>query len=546
MSLRPVFLTSLFGILLAITLAFFVPRASELYAGSPHEPLSMTAAGPRYDIGNPTLADVWVDVVNGLDTNGGASPTDAFKTLRAAWLSLPMTPTTTGYRIRLLPGSYTGAYLEDRHGAYQYPILIEPANGAGTVTFAPSGPDGGNITVFNSHYVYLQDFRITVMGGDGFQCERCDHLLLRRMTFSGPRDNSQSERIKLNQSQYIYIEDSDSSGAGDNALDAVAVQYGHIVGSRFHNANDWCLYLKGGSAYFRIEGNQFYDCGTGGFTAGQGTGFQFMTPPWLHYETYDAKFVNNLVHDTEGACFGVNGGFNILIAYNTCYRVGQRSHVVEVVHGGRGCDGGAVAACQPYLDLGGWGALDDGGQFIPNRNIHIYNNLIYNPPGYQSQYQHFDIRGAVTPPTNTNVPNPAYGDDNLQIRGNLIWNGPDNHPLGVDGVSGGCLGSNPTCSPAQLLADNTINTTQPQLVSPECGDYRPVTASAAFTITAYALSNVTWNPGVTPTVPTGVLTNTVTTDYNGITRTALSPVGAHFTSASFAACYRQYLPLILR
>ena len=60
---------------------------------------------------------------------------------------------------------------------------------------------------------------------------------------------------------------------------------------------------------------------------GQGTGLQFMTAPWLHYEAYGIRVVNNIVHDTEGAGLGVNGGYNVLIAWNTLYRVGRRSHV---------------------------------------------------------------------------------------------------------------------------------------------------------------------------------------------------------------------------
>ena len=43
---------------------------------------------------------------------------------------------STGYRIRLTPGNYRGAYLEGpRYGSAQFPIVIEPADGPGTVTF---------------------------------------------------------------------------------------------------------------------------------------------------------------------------------------------------------------------------------------------------------------------------------------------------------------------------------------------------------------------------------------------------------------------------
>jgi len=99
------------------------------------------------------------------------------------------------------------------------------------------------------------------------------------------------------------------SGAWNVAVDFVACQYGHLVGNRIHNAGDWACYLKGGSAYFRVEANEFYDAGNGGFSTGQGTGFEFMVSPWLHYEAYDIKAINNLIHDTAGAGLGVNGGY---------------------------------------------------------------------------------------------------------------------------------------------------------------------------------------------------------------------------------------------
>jgi hypothetical protein len=53
--------------------------------------------------------------------------------------------------------------------------------------------------------------------------------------------------VKVNQCQYMYIEDCDISGADDNAVDFVAVQYGHVHGNRIHNAQDWCMYTKGAS-----------------------------------------------------------------------------------------------------------------------------------------------------------------------------------------------------------------------------------------------------------------------------------------------------------
>lgn len=333
-----------------------------------------------YDIGSPTLTDIWVDPVSGSDGNSGATRAQALRTVTEAWNRIPVgTPlTTTGYRIMLVAGTYPESSLpnfwESRHGTYQFPILIQAADGRGTATL------GGDLNVFDTRYLYLLDLNIVPdPPGDAFHCERCDHILLRGLVMNGGNQREAQETVKVNQSQYLYIEDSDISRAWDNAIDFVAVQYGHIQGNRIYSAGDWCMYLKGGSAYFRVEGNEIYDCGTGGFTAGQGSGFEFMVSPWLHYEAYDIKFFNNVIHDTEGAGMGVNGGYNILLAYNTLYRVGRRSHVIEVVFGLRGCDGDTVQ-CGSHLRAGGWGTTTVGVQEpIPDRNVYIYNNIVYNP-----------------------------------------------------------------------------------------------------------------------------------------------------------------------
>ncbi|MBI3961750.1 MAG: right-handed parallel beta-helix repeat-containing protein, partial [Deinococcus sp.] len=367
----------------------------------------------------------------------------------------------------------------------------------------------------------------------------CDHVLVQQTQVVGadPETYNVQEALKINQSQYIYIEDSDISGAWDNAVDFVAVQYGHVQGNRIHNAGDWCMYLKGGSAYFRVESNEFFDCGTGGFTAGQGTGFQFMVPPWLHYEAYDIKFINNLIHDTAGAGMGVNGGYNILLAYNTLYRVGQRSHLLEFVFGSRSCDGmpgdPERDRCETYLAAGGWGTtvVGDGTNFvrIPNRNVFVYNNVIYNPPGSQSQWQHFTFPGLESGPSQVgaNVPLPTLADENLRIRGNIIWNGPPDHPLGI-GEGTGCQPTNPTCNETQLVAENTINTLEPQLIDPAHGNFRPVPGGNLLTATTYAIPAF---PGgdqpQPPLAPEGDLSNTVSLGRAGDSRTSPTPPGAY-------------------
>ncbi|MEO7912441.1 MAG: right-handed parallel beta-helix repeat-containing protein [Roseiflexaceae bacterium] len=550
--------------LLLIAFGFSGVRAASI-AEPADGGIAAAPGAPRYDIGSPTLADLWVDPANGDDGNSGATREQALRSVTEAWNRVPSGATLngTGYRIMLVRGSYAEAalpnYLELRRGTVQFPIILQAADGPGSAILQ------GDLNIANSSYIYLIDLDIaplppgqSVPAGDTLHCELCDHFLVRGVRLNGgvyvpgpqcddPNNMIAHDNFKVNQSQYVYVEDSDIAGACDNAVDFVAVQYGHIVGNRIHNAQDWCMYQKGGSAYFRVEGNEFYDCGTGGFTAGQGTGFQFMTAPWLHYEAYDIKVVNNLIHDTAGAGLGVNGGYNILLAYNTLYRVGARDHVLEIVHGRRGCDGGDAARCQPLLSMGGWGLTGDEQQFIPNRNVYIYNNIIYNPAGYQSSQQ-FDIRGAVTPPAGSNAPNPAFADDGVDIRGNLIWNGPADLPLGIEDSSQGCQATNPTCNADQLLADNAINTVEPQLANPRCGDFHPLAGGSVFGVNVPTFVLPAFAGGdqpTTPPVPQGMLENVVGIDRAGATRGTSSPPGAYIGAATTAGGCR-YVPLVVR
>jgi uncharacterized protein (TIGR03437 family) len=500
------------------------------------EPASVAGTvGPdgRFLIGHPEWTDLWVDPLTGDDSRSGSSRTTALRTLRAAWNRIPQgVPLTgTGWRVQLVEGIYPEAsipnYLEQRYGSASFPILLQGVDGPGKAVLH------GDLNIFDCRYLYLVDLTIRPQpAGDTLHFEKCDHVLMRGLELDGGQwtGGGQStpvarETLKINQSQYIYLEDCDIHGANDNAVDYVAVQYGHVIGNRIHNSNDWAMYVKGGAAYLLVEGNEFYDAGTGGFTCGQGTGFEFMTPPWLHYEAYDIKVINNLIHDTEGAGLGVNGGYNILMAWNTLSRVGRRSHVLEVVPGFRGCDGD-TARCEANRQRGGWGGAFPEQQFIPNRNVFLYNNLIYNPPGYQSRWQHLEIRRPVTPPAGSNVATPARSDENLQIRGNVIWNGPPNHPLGIDG-STGCAPGHPTCNEIQIRQENAINTLDPTLVQPSAGDYRPVVGGGLAGRLSLFPPNFAWTDAPTmPAVPAGDPENAVPFDRAGRPRRGGGPPGA--------------------
>lgn len=48
-------------------------------------------------------------------------------------------------------------------------------------------------------------------------------------------------------------------------------------------------------------------------------------------------------------------------------------------------------------------------------------------------------------------------DTNLQIRGNVIWNGAPDFRMGVEDAGQGCQPSNASCKAIQLTAGNRIS-----------------------------------------------------------------------------------------
>ncbi len=351
------------------------------------------------------------------------------------------------------------------------------------------------------------------------------------------------DNLKVNQCRYIFLEESEVTGADDNTVDFVAVQHGHALRNRIHNSQDWCMYVKGGSSYITVEGNEFFDGGTGGFTCGQGTGFQYMVPPWLHYEAENIKVVNNVIHDTQGAGLGVNGGYNVLLAYNTLVRVGARSHALEVVYGIRSCDGGPDDPlhhlCEEYLARGGWGttASSDGTNEpqISNRNVFIFNNIIYNPPNTVVAPQIFTIAGPVSGGNQigSNVPQPTEADRNLRLEGNIIWTGNANTPLGIEGSDQGAQPSNPTCNATLMRRRNHINTLQPQLVDVADGDYHPRVGGNVFTVAARAVPMFPGRDSAQPPLaPAGILNNAIVRDLERNPRGSATIPGAYDPQAA--------------
>ena len=109
---------------------------------------------------------------------------EALRTLAEAWARIPAGDPVEGIGTTILiaPGrlgrTAVPNYMEHRHGTADAPIVIRAAAGRGSVTIAP-------LNVFDVHHLYLVDLRIDAPSGDGFHCERCDHVLLRRVTVRG-------------------------------------------------------------------------------------------------------------------------------------------------------------------------------------------------------------------------------------------------------------------------------------------------------------------------------------------------------------------------
>lgn len=517
----------------ALVLPGGVARSDAATAGSGDHAARLAEIEAPYRLRTRGTQTIWVDPAGGNDGASGATRATALRTLHAAWARVPAgTRLTRGVRILITPGTLGEAdvphYMEDRRGSANAPIVITAADGPGTVTL-PS------LNVYGTDHLALVGVRIVATGGDGFHCEQCDHLLLRRVTVRGadPESWRIGDLVKINQSSSVFIERSTLSGASDNTLDLVAVQYAAIRRNRISDAMDWCAYAKGGSAYIRVDGNRIFDCGVGGFTAGQGTGFQFMVPPWLHYEAYDVRIVNNVIHDIWGAGIGVNGGYAVLIAHNTLADVGSRSHLLEFVAGGRSCDGSpgdpGRGRCAAYRDQGGWGTsrVDDGTNYvrIPNRHVYVVRNLIVNRAGRATGDQVLTVARPFSGDAQdgSGVPVPTRFDTDLRLAGNVIVTGSAGLPLGI-GDETGCVGAGSSCSAAKIRADNAIDTRDARLRDAAGGDFRLVDRTVAI-LELPELPAFAWDD-LPPGIPAGRRDLSVPRDRTGAPRDADAPAGA--------------------
>jgi hypothetical protein len=522
-------LTKHIATIILLFLSFFISRPAH--------------ADDDYAIGNPTLKVIWVDPVNGSDRpDRGSTRALALKTVTEAWNLIPQGAilNNEGFQIMLAPGVYSidnvPSIFQSVWGTSDNPVIFQAADDTGAVVF-PS------IDVTLCKYLYMIGIRfIASQSSYVSDFVACDHVLLRSCQFlaaDSTSANSASLGVIFNQCQHIYFEHSEIANSSGRAIDLYATQYGHIKDCSVHHYGENGISLAGGTAYFSVEENTIHHGGSGGiacWTRDTTRGLDNMISPWVHYEIYDIKCYNNIIHHTAGAGFSCSGGYNILFAFNTLYQTGLTNSLVKL--------GTAIRACaidrdigHALIDSGAWGTwywylngLDSDSAPIPNKNIFIYNNIFANTPDSATASSHFTILGPVTAAAfNASCPRPALADDNLKIRGNIIWNGAAGKSLGITPTSG-CGSSNPSCNQTQLEDDNLVNAAEPQFVNDSLGNFHPKRGSIVFTIAkTFPVPVFSWT-GLPPAPqePQGNTSNRIPVDKDSNLRNLNFPIAGAF------------------
>lgn len=146
----------------------------------------------------------------------------------------------------------------------------------------------------------------------------------------------------------------------------------------------------------------------------------------------------------------------------------------------------------------------------------------------QTQWNQFIVPASVTPPKGSNIPSPSSADKDLQIKGNLIWNGPPvSSALSIFGEDGVCSAQNPTCSEKQILAWNSINKIEPQFVNAQSGNFIPRSGGSIYMVKSVPIPSLTGADRPRPPLaPGGNINNSIQIDYNQKIRTLQAPPGA--------------------
>lgn len=488
---------------------------------------SRVRAEGDYDMGQPKVKEIWVDPAHGSDVNDGSTRALALRTMNLA-MAYVQNFTSTGYRLMLTPGVYSADSSQSSflsyHATAKYPLILQAADGPGTVTLP-------FISISDCQYFYLIGITIASSNGaDAFSAAGCDHVLLRNCTLDGFDAVNivvAQNTATLSGSNYCYMEDCTLKHSSQLLLSMSGIHYGHVFRTIMDSTAGSGVNITSGSAYLSVERNTITNVVANGILLGGVTQLDVdFATPWLHYDVYDVRVDNNVIANCGAEAFVASGCYDVLIAYNTFYRCGTSAPTLFIAGlGRRTCASSDKSTCSALIAAGAWGTLhsyttDDDAAWIPNKHLLIYNNLLYNPTGAQTLFGELSVWGPRKALAHATCPKPATADDDIQIKGNYIFNGVLSKPLGLSDTSG-CQDTNKSCTAATILLENSINQHEPDLAAAAGGNYHPAVGSSLFSATLYPIPDFTWNdlPG-TPAEPQGELSNAITVDREGTARSA--------------------------
>jgi hypothetical protein len=148
------------------------------------------AGEDAFQTGSPKLTEIWLDVERGHDQRGNGKQNKPFKTIKEALRRIPRGEPVKrgGYRLLLAPGLYDRLELEWYLGSAEAPLVVEAAEGPGTVKLQYS-------TVYHSRFVYLIGVNVLKAGpGNVLHIADSNHVLLRKVGVQAMSDRGVSPR----------------------------------------------------------------------------------------------------------------------------------------------------------------------------------------------------------------------------------------------------------------------------------------------------------------------------------------------------------------
>jgi len=252
-------------------------------------------------------------------------------TLRQACLTA-----NPGDVICLRAGSYPEPVYWDQggNGAPGAPISIRACDGDRT---ARTGP----ITLHNRQHISISGLDISG-GGNALHIDGGSHHVYVRRCYVHDAGAS-GDCIKVNQCDYIFIEDNEVARPGKRAdgvtyqegIDFVDVDFSAMRGNYLHDFGDMALYTKGGSEHTLIEGNVISHQLNRDLNPATGFG-QGCYPIGLMdgatYQSYHCVFRNNIIRDCPGGAVGTYDAYHAYFCHNLVHNCGDIETGQPIVH----------------------------------------------------------------------------------------------------------------------------------------------------------------------------------------------------------------------